>query len=302
MNFLVLNIFLQFTFPFGIKLYKTQKEPQFFSTTTKDADGNERFMFIVLVYRELTPEQSALFQSTYAYQPVVGQTYYLPVSLCLFSQFPYYSLFREYMGELLRILDQNKDHLSKATNWPGLTVAPSIESELLSHLVNLIFECPAPPPGCTCVRLAVGERILHYSLPGPNDLPLLDVDMRLLFFALSPTNIVHLVRALLLERRVLLFSQHVGLLAPVCYTLLSLCFPFQWPHTLVPVLPLNKLEYVSVPTPYLIGMPSKPLNLGREKDPPVVCDLDTDTVTNAESPDFPDLPKRIKEKLLDKIV
>ena len=49
-------------------------------------------------------------------------------------------------------------------------------------------------------------------------------------------------------------------------------------------------------------MPSKPLNLGREKDPPVVCDLDTDTVTNAESPDFPDLPKRIKEKLLDKIV
>ena len=54
---------------------------------------------------------------------------------------------------------------------------------------------------------------------------------------LSLDNIIEVYSAILLERKVLFVSTHKALLTQVIYCFVSFIFPFQWKHTLIPILP-----------------------------------------------------------------
>lgn len=66
-------------------------------------------------------------------------------------------------------------------------------------------------------------------------------------------DILILFYALLLEQRVLVFSQNLTKVSFCIHALLFTLHPFFWQYVLVPILPRRLLEYCMAPMPFLIG-------------------------------------------------
>jgi hypothetical protein len=60
-------------------------------------------------------------------------------------------------------------------------------------------------------------------------------DYEFLFRALSVDNVLDVLVAVLLEKKVVLFSPHRALLAHVANAIVNLLYPFWWPHVFIPV-------------------------------------------------------------------
>jgi hypothetical protein len=104
------------------------------------------------------------------------------------------------------------------------------------------------------VQYSLGDRSIDIMRSPPNTLPKPHVRMDVLFRLLDRENVVQLVTCLWLECKVLLYSRHLSVLATVAETLLTLLYPFKWEHVYVPVLPLQLLDFVSAPTPFIMGV------------------------------------------------
>jgi len=61
------------------------------------------------------------------------------------------------------------------------------------------------------------------------------------------------VEAVLLEKQVLLLSEHYSILTIVSELILALIFPFQWRHVYIPLLPKKLIDFLNAPMPFLIG-------------------------------------------------
>lgn len=59
---------------------------------------------------------------------------------------------------------------------------------------------------------------------------------------------------LFLERKILLVSKYKSLLTQTSTALMSFAFPFQWKHTLIPILPSDMIDVIDAPYPFLIGI------------------------------------------------
>ncbi|KDO22413.1 hypothetical protein SPRG_21016 [Saprolegnia parasitica CBS 223.65] len=70
----------------------------------------------------------------------------------------------------------------------------------------------------------------------------------------TPSALLVLLSALLLEQRVVVVHDEHDLLTGLCQLLLRLLSPLVWKHMLIPVLPMALLHYASAPIPYLLGM------------------------------------------------
>ena len=100
---------------------------------------------------------------------------------------------------------------------------------------------------------------LPFCMPSAGSaLPALDIDVRALFAAVQPRNIIAVVTALLAERKVLVVSRDTSRLADAVAALLALIQPLPWAGCLVPVLPPYGLPPLSdlvsaAPIPVLVG-------------------------------------------------
>lgn len=77
-----------------------------------------------------------------------------------------------------------------------------------------------------------------------------------LFKVLSVRNIIRIVQALLLERKVVLISDSQMVLGYVIEALLSFLYPLQWEHTILPILSENMVELLQAPMPLIAGLPT----------------------------------------------
>ena len=75
-----------------------------------------------------------------------------------------------------------------------------------------------------------------------------------MFKALDVAGVIELYAQLSLERKILLVSNHKTLLTQVCTALCSFIYPLSWNHTLIPILPLQMINVIDAPFPYLIGV------------------------------------------------
>ena len=122
------------------------------------------------------------------------------------------------------------------------------------HVAHFMRQIELPPPGGV-LAAQIFDQEVRYTRQPLATLPHIDDDsVHLLFKCLSPCNVLHVVRCLLLEQRVLVRSAHVGALAPCSEALLALLFPHCWEHVYVPLLPTQLMEYVQAPMPFLIGI------------------------------------------------
>ena len=79
-----------------------------------------------------------------------------------------------------------------------------------------------------------------------------------LFKCLTIDQIIELYTCLLIEKKILLISKHKALLTQVMNSLISFMFPFQWKHTFIPILPINRTDILDAPMPYFIGVEPNP--------------------------------------------
>lgn len=93
---------------------------------------------------------------------------------------------------------------------------------------------------------------------------------------LSLPNILTLLNAVMLERRIVFVSSNVGFLSACVLSVVPLLHPFIWQGTYVPVLPNHLREYLQAPVPYIMGVhevPHKINEFRRTVDPATVVVL-----------------------------
>lgn len=67
-------------------------------------------------------------------------------------------------------------------------------------------------------------------------------------------QVIDIFLALLLEKKVLLISEHKSLLTHASVALISFLFPLCWKHVLIPILPKSMTDVLDAPFPFLIGI------------------------------------------------
>eukprot|EP00579_Thalassiosira_antarctica_P018156 CAMPEP_0201946278 /NCGR_PEP_ID=MMETSP0903-20130614/54338_1 /ASSEMBLY_ACC=CAM_ASM_000552 /TAXON_ID=420261 /ORGANISM="Thalassiosira antarctica, Strain CCMP982" /LENGTH=1570 /DNA_ID=CAMNT_0048489375 /DNA_START=394 /DNA_END=5106 /DNA_ORIENTATION=- len=211
--------------------------------------------------------------------------YYAPRVLCLLSTWPYLSAFRTYLTQLYR--------LATTTN---LMTAP-----LERYIENICSEVPAPPPGSFEVKLEIlNTTIRFWAPPADQPIPYVSLPYGVLFECLDIGNVLYVWYTLACERKILLVSSQLSLLAVCGEILCSMLFPMRWSHLYIPCLPRFLTPMLDAPMPYLCGISREifPLAVADISDETVVVDLDRNVITMGKhTPEVPFLPHRRKLKL-----
>ncbi|CAH2062861.1 unnamed protein product, partial [Iphiclides podalirius] len=179
------------------------------------------------------------------YYDITKDKLYVAKSIALICQYPYVRVAQLFLENLFRSLPRQ----------PGPGLSPE------SYVYNLLYEVPVPLPG-QALRLYVPPSEPHLEpipvvirMPNPPDeLPLLDYPLRVMFSTLGVECVVQLFTCVLLEHQVLLRSSDYNKLMLVSECIVSLLLPFSWAHVYVPILPAPLYHFLDAPVPFVMGL------------------------------------------------
>ncbi|DAZ92962.1 TPA: hypothetical protein N0F65_006281 [Lagenidium giganteum] len=141
-----------------------------------------------------------------------------------------------------------------AQNEPLTTQGQANEDRTDSIISALVNEAYAPSLG-GCIELKLNStEFFRYHVHRGKSAHLDDYCFRTLFQCLSVKNVIYVLNCMMMEQRILIHSNHHGLLTPVCEALCALMFPFCWEHVYVPFLPVKLIDYLHAPVPYIMGL------------------------------------------------
>ena len=92
-----------------------------------------------------------------------------------------------------------------------------------------------------------------YNYNVPNDTNLRPI-VKVAFDIMPPQKIGRLVVALLTDTPIIVISSDLSKLSRFCYALIGLIFPMTWHHIFAPVLPLDLIDSMSSPAPFIVGL------------------------------------------------
>ena len=193
----------------------------------------------------------------------------LPETLCFVGRRPYFGLFSTLLG------------VACARRWLDPPSLPSLLHAAREH-------SPFPMPGEVFALREGGvarDRQLRLLRPNDGEVDGLDhADMRQLLLRLPPSQLILLISALLLERRVVVSSASLHVLSAGIHAAVALLAPFTWEHIFVPVLPRALLSYACAPMPFVVGVRAELMDELRELPLSgiVFVDLDAGTLHTTE--------------------
>ncbi|XP_050672617.1 DENN domain-containing protein 5A isoform X3 [Leptidea sinapis] len=181
------------------------------------------------------------------YFDITKDKLYVAKSVALICQYPFVRVAQLFLENLFRSLPRQ----------PGPGLSPE------SYVYNLLYEVPVPLPG-QALRLYVPPSEPHLKpipvvirMPNPpEELPLLDYPLRVMFNLLGVECVVQLFSCVLLEHQVLLKSSDYNKLMLVAECIVSLLLPFSWAHVYVPILPAPLFHFLDAPVPFVMGVHS----------------------------------------------
>ncbi|XP_058858694.1 MAP kinase-activating death domain protein-like isoform X23 [Acipenser ruthenus] len=256
-------------------------------------------------------------------------------SLCILSQYPFFSTFRECLNILKRMVDSCSERLTKKagipkgvqrdTMWRVFTGALSVEeksSVLLQDLreieswVYRLLRSPVPLSGQKRVDVEVLppelQPALTFALPDPSRFSLVDFPLHLPLELLGVDACLQVLCCILLEHKVVLQSRDYNALSMSVMAFVTMIYPLEYMFPVIPLLPTcmaSAEQLLLAPTPYIIGVPSSFFLYKsdfRMPDDVWLVDLDTNKVTvpsNAEflpvfpEPEASELKKHLKQAL-----
>ncbi|XP_066966304.1 DENN domain-containing protein 5B isoform X2 [Macrobrachium rosenbergii] len=164
---------------------------------------------------------------------------------------------------------------------------------LESHVYNLLYEVPAPPPGRCVAFSCVGRMHICYR-PTSHEVPLFEYSLRDFFMGLGVESVVQLLTCVLLENQVILVSSDYDKLMLVAESISALIFPFVWQHVYVPILPTSLHHFLDAPVPFIMGLQCAQdsrdtIQIPNEAN---LCLVDVDEGTVEVPEDLPQFPHR----------
>eukprot|EP00762_Andalucia_godoyi_P002307 ANDGO_07626.mRNA.1 DENN domain and WD repeat-containing protein SCD1 len=208
---------------------------------------------------------------------------FVPKTICILSHWPLYATFRSFLVELYR-----------------LSISPC-PLPLERIVCNFCEEVPVPPMGKIAVQYTIGHLHLSIARPPRNDFPLSEIPITQVFECLSIQNVIKVVTAVLLERKMVFVCSQYSVLTNVAESFCALIFPFRWQHVYIPVLPSCYAEFLSAPVPFIMGLHSSARAQLQLSPDIIVVDLDNNTVAIPKDALLPKLPEKQLEKLVSKL-
>lgn len=219
--------------------------------------------------------------------------YYIPKCICLISLYPY-------INEISKIIKSIYEY--------SLVGKQQIPLEKIIN--NLLIEVPTPPRGIYYIEYSlINEKIILKGNP-MNDLNILNIEFDKLFTIFNINQILEIFRYLMLNTKIIIFSQDIKNLTPIILSLLSLLYPFKYPYTVVSVLHKEAYAIIDNITPVLVGINEKySENFFKNFDIDIndftlVINMDKQQLINLPKDykkKLPQLPYKYKNELLNKI-
>jgi hypothetical protein len=128
----------------------------------------------------------------------------------------------------------------------------------------------------------------------PNDIRLESTELSDLFELVDAEMLLNIFGSLLLERKVILFSENMMLLSSSILALDSILYPFQWQYPLITILPQNLMEICQAPFPVLAGTMEK-LSIDIEEG--ILVNLDTKECQQKCGDERTLLPENLRKSL-----
>ena len=90
-----------------------------------------------------------------------------------------------------------------------------------------------------------------------NELFTLNIEFKKLFQILNPNHILEIFRYLMLNKKIIIFSENIENLTPVILSLLSLLYPFRYPYNVVSILHKEAYKLIDIVIPVFVGIYGK---------------------------------------------
>ena len=164
---------------------------------------------------------------------------YLPMCMCLISRYPY-------INQMERCLESVKQALSDN----------QIEGQEFQDMIEYLVKGIPIPPLYSTVQFSVPyfAEPIEISTPNVNDVSLFVNGFEKLLQIFSIENIVYIFRLLLFEQKLLFVDDQYERLSFVINCFVSLLYPYQWIHTLIPIMSYQMLKYLQSFLPFLNGI------------------------------------------------
>ncbi|XP_024084924.1 MAP kinase-activating death domain protein isoform X2 [Cimex lectularius] len=249
-------------------------------------------------------------------------------SLCLLTHHPFFSIFRECLFILKRLIDACNDNssprrvgASRQINsfkcsypsvWGVLTGKGIIDStasvvlhdvrEIETWILRLL-SAPVPVPGKTRVEVEVLSPHLHpplnFALPDHTRFSLVDFPLHLPLELLGVDTCLNVLSLILLEHKLVLQSRDYNALSMSVMAFVTLIYPLEYMFPVIPLLPTCMScaeQLLLAPTPFVIGIPASFLMFKKNfklPDDVWLVDLDSNKITPPSCPteDVPPLPE-----------
>ncbi|RZF38506.1 hypothetical protein LSTR_LSTR006101, partial [Laodelphax striatellus] len=227
-------------------------------------------------------------------------------SLCLLTHHPFFSIFRECLFILKRLIDACNENssprrvgASRQINsvWNVLTGrifegTPSIVihdvREIETWILRLL-SAPVPVPGKTRVEVEVLSKGIHplltFALPDHTRFTLVDFPLHLPLELLGVDTCLRVLTLIILENKVLLQSKDYNALSMSVMAFVTLIYPLEYMFPVIPLLPTCMScaeQLLLAPTPFVIGVPASFLSLKKNfrlPDDIWLVDLDSNKIT-----------------------
>lgn len=201
---------------------------------------------------------------------------YIPKAICLLSHYPLFSPFRKLL-----------EHLRAFSKSPE-----SLDLPLECIISQIIHDLPLPSAGGPPTQMALYEEdpIVFQRAPNTHIEPL-RIPVRRLLSLLHLDNVLLVLNALLLERKIILLGDRPMQLTEVAEVFTQLLFPLHWPYVYIPCLPNHLEDVLEAPLPFIVGTSPENINLDALPEDALIVDLKNDEVFVPPGA-FPELPAR----------
>jgi myotubularin-related protein 5/13 len=163
----------------------------------------------------------------------------------------------------------------------------------LETLVGNILGCiQVPPPGGPQVCFSIGAGDKQALQPRlSSSLPVTHTAVSLLFHQLGIRDVIALFCAIMTEHKILFHSESYKRLTEGCRALTALMYPFCYTHVYIPLLPAALVDFLSAPTPFIMGVHSSLRAEVSELMDVIIADLDGGSITVPDGISLPFLPE-----------
>jgi len=212
--------------------------PKFFQFVLTDIDVDRHYCACLTFYEAVqkqTQQKQHQEQQLQQYQDIL----YAPKCIVLISRLDYREVFKNCLSIFYSVHVDNLDF------------------QLETLIGKLLATIKVPSYGGPLIRfsLSAGD-CLALQPPQTDTIPVTFNTVYRLIEHLGINNVVELFYALLTEHKILFYSQSYTRLNEACQGLISLMYPFKYSHTYIPILPATLIEFLSTPTPFIIGVHS----------------------------------------------